>query len=118
MGPRWPSGKESTCQCWRHKRCWFGLWVWKIPWSRKWQSTLVFVPGKFHGQRILVGYNPWGCKELDMTEQLNKHTYSSVGTINAFFFPQGDSNTHTISIFTDSFGGLSISQDNTYANIN
>ena len=21
-----------------------------------------------HGQRNLVGYNPWGCKELDMTE--------------------------------------------------
>ena len=21
-----------------------------------------------HGQRSLVGYNPWGCKELDMTE--------------------------------------------------
>ena len=25
---------------------------------------------KFHGQRSLVGYSPWGCKELDMTEQL------------------------------------------------
>ena len=24
-------------------------------------STL---PGKFHGQRSLVGYSPWGCKEL------------------------------------------------------
>ena len=24
-----------------------------------------------HGQRILVGYNPWGCKESDITEQLN-----------------------------------------------
>ena len=29
-------------------------------------STL---PGKFHGQRSLVGYSPWGCKELDMTER-------------------------------------------------
>ena len=28
-------------------------------------STL---PGEFHGQRILVGYSPWGCKESDMTE--------------------------------------------------
>ena len=28
-------------------------------------STL---PGKFHGQRSLAGYSPWGCKELDMTE--------------------------------------------------
>ena len=25
------------------------------------------LPGKFHGQRSLVGYSPWGCKELDMT---------------------------------------------------
>ena len=30
----------------------------------------VFLPGEFHGQRSLVGYSPWGCKELDMTEQL------------------------------------------------
>ena len=35
---------------------------------RKWQPTLVFLPGKSHGQRSLVGYSPWGCKELDMTE--------------------------------------------------
>ena len=28
----------------------------------------VFLPGEFHGQRNLVGYSPWGCKELDMTE--------------------------------------------------
>ena len=29
-------------------------------------------PGKSHGQRSLVGYSPWGSKELDMTELLNK----------------------------------------------
>ena len=28
----------------------------KIPWRGKWQSALVFLPGKFHGQRSLVGY--------------------------------------------------------------
>ena len=28
---------------------------------------------KFHGQRSLVGYSPWGCKELDTTEQLHFH---------------------------------------------
>ena len=27
------------------------------------------LPGKFHGQRSLVDYSPWGCRELDMTEQ-------------------------------------------------
>ena len=30
----------------------------------------VFLPGESHGQRSLVGYSPWGCKELDMTEWL------------------------------------------------
>ena len=39
-------------------------WVRKIPWRRKWQTTLVFLPGEFHGQRSLVGYNPWGLKSI------------------------------------------------------
>ena len=30
------------------------------PWKRKWQSTPVFLPGKSHGERTLVGYSPWG----------------------------------------------------------
>ena len=30
----------------------------------------VFLPGKFHGQSSLVGYSPWGHRELDTTEQL------------------------------------------------
>ena len=40
------SGKESACQCIRHKRCEFDPWVWKIPWRRKWKPTPVFLPGK------------------------------------------------------------------------
>ena len=38
-----------------------------IPSSRKWQPTPVFLPGKFHGQRNLAGYNPWAHKESDTT---------------------------------------------------
>ena len=34
----------------------------RIPWSRKWQPTPVFLPGKFCGQRSLAGYSPWGCR--------------------------------------------------------
>ena len=34
------SGKESTCQCMRHKRWGFDPWVGKIPLSRKWQLQL------------------------------------------------------------------------------
>ena len=33
----------------------------------------VFLPGKFHGQRRLPGYSPWGCKDLDMTEHMHTH---------------------------------------------
>ena len=58
--------KESTCRC---RRLRFDPWAGKIPWRRKWQPTPVFLPGKSHGQRILVGYSPWGRKELDATEQ-------------------------------------------------
>ena len=55
----------------RHRRCGFGPWVRKIPWRRKWQPTPVFLPGKLHGQRSLVGYSPWGHKELDTTKLLH-----------------------------------------------
>ena len=41
--PRRRSGKESACQCRRHKRCRFDPWVRKIPWSRKWQPTSAFL---------------------------------------------------------------------------
>ena len=44
--------------------------VGKIPRNREWQPTPVFLLGKFQGQRSLVGYSPWGCKESDTTGQL------------------------------------------------
>ena len=42
----------------------------KISWRREWLPTPVFLPGEFQGQRSLVGYSPWGCKESDTTEWL------------------------------------------------
>ena len=45
----------------------------RSPGERKWQPTPVFLPGKSHGWRSLVGYSPWGLKELNTTEQLNFH---------------------------------------------
>jgi len=45
--PWWLSGKEFT------RRLRFDPWVGKIPWRRKWQPTLVFMPEKSHGQRNL-----------------------------------------------------------------
>ena len=47
--------------------------VGKIPWKRKWQPTLVFLPEESHGWRSLVGYSPRGHKESDKTERLHFH---------------------------------------------
>ena len=44
---------------------------WEDPREKGMAPTLVFLPGKSCGQRSLVGYSLWGCKELDRTEQLN-----------------------------------------------
>ena len=50
------------------------------PWRRQWQPTPVLLPGKSHGRRSLMGYNPWGCKESDTTERLHFHfSFSCIG---------------------------------------
>ena len=73
------NGKETPAM----KRHGFNPWVGKIPWEREWQPTPVsglensinigawsregnhtptpvFLPGKSHGRRSLVGCSPWG----------------------------------------------------------
>ena len=49
-----------------------------IPWRRKWQATLVFLPGESHGQR---SYSPLGHKERDTTEHsiLGRHYWKIPG---------------------------------------
>ena len=69
--PRELSGKKIHQPSRRHE---FDLWVETIPWRRKWQPTPVFLPGKSHGQRSLVGHNPRCCKDLDMTYWLKQWT--------------------------------------------
>ena len=66
--PGGTSGKKPTCQCRRLKKLEFNPWVRKIPWSRKQHPTPVFLSGKSHGQRSLVGYSPRVRKEPDTTE--------------------------------------------------
>ena len=46
----------------------FNPWAGKIPWRRKWQPAWIFLPGKSHRLRSLVGYSPWNPEKLDMTE--------------------------------------------------
>ena len=72
-----------------HPLCWASLvaqtvknlpamwetWIWSLGledhWRRAWKPASAFSPGKFHGQRSLVGYTLWGHKESDMTEWLS-----------------------------------------------
>jgi len=61
--------------------------MWEEPWRRKWQSTPVFLPRKFHGERSLMGYSPWGHKELDTIECTHTHTFTQV--INTVVFVLG-----------------------------
>ena len=59
-------GKESTCSAVDAEET--RVWAGKMPCRRARQPTPVFLPGESHGQRSLLGYSPWGRKELDMTE--------------------------------------------------
>ena len=45
--PRWHCGEGPSCWSRRHRRWGFNPWVGKIPWSRKWQIS------------ILAWENPW-----------------------------------------------------------
>ena len=69
MLPRaFPDGSARIhLQCKRHRRCRFDSWGRKMPWRRKWQPTPVFLPGRFHGLKSLLGYSPWVCTESDTT---------------------------------------------------
>ena len=58
---------------------WFDPLVRKIPCSRKWQPTPVFLAGESYGQRSLRGYSPWGCKQSDTTERLHSLTHATSG---------------------------------------
>ena len=70
--PGGTSGKESTCHAVVARNMGLTSGLGRFPWSRKWPSIPVFLPGKFHGQRSLAGYSSWGRKESDTTE----HTQS------------------------------------------
>ena len=94
--PGGASGKEPSCQCRRHKRCGFDPWVRKIPWRREWLPTPVFLPGEFHGQRSLVGYSPWGHKELDRIAVTCMHTWCATSAWEFIISPHFSSSCQTM----------------------
>ena len=66
------AGKESACRCRRHR---FDPWLRKIPWSRKWQSTLVCLPEKSPGAW-------WGLQSV--RSQRGWHNWAHTGWLNLF----------------------------------
>ena len=62
--------KAGSC-----KRCKFDPWVWEIPWRRKWQPSLVLLPGKSLGQRSLVGCSPWGSSQRGGCDWAHAHIH-------------------------------------------
>ena len=51
-------------------------WLVKIPWRRKWQPTLLFLPGKPHGQRRLAGYSPCGSRRMGHNLEIKQQQLS------------------------------------------
>ena len=41
---------------------------WEDPLEKEWLSAPVFLPAEFPGERNLMGYTPWGHKDLDTTK--------------------------------------------------
>ena len=71
--PGGSDSKESTCL---YKRQGFNPRVGKILWRMEWQLTPVFLPGKSHRQRSLMGYSLWGRKDSDTTEHACTHIHN------------------------------------------
>ena len=65
----WYSGKGPVLET---QETWLRSLGQEDAFGRSWQPTPMFLSGKFHGQRSLVGYSPCGLKESDITE----HTHS------------------------------------------
>ena len=81
--PRSCSGKESACQCRRSRDMGSIHGSGRFPLEQKMATTPEFFPGKFHGQKSLVGYSSWDHKELDMT---NTHSIKNKEKIKYFKF--------------------------------
>ena len=63
----------------------FNSWVRRVPWRRKGQPALVFLPGKCHGQRSLAGYSPCGRKKSWTRLSHWAHTQLTQNTDNTNF---------------------------------
>ena len=60
-----------------------------IPWRRKWQLAPVFLLGKSHGQRSLMGNSSQSRKESDTAERLSTHTYHDTSAFSRRLWQKG-----------------------------
>ena len=73
----WSGGKESCC----NTETWVQSLGWEYPLKKGIASIPVFLPGEFGELRSLASYNPWSCKEWDMTRRLtHTHTHRDTHT--------------------------------------
>ena len=83
--PWWLSGKESTCNAGDTETQVLSLGG-EDPLEKEMAThSSIISSGKTCGQRSLVGYNSWGCKELDMTEWLNNNVIQGKWDISGHF---------------------------------
>jgi len=61
--PDGPDGKESAAK----QETWVQTLGGEDLQEKEMAPPLVFLPGKSHGQRSLLGYRPWGQEESDST---------------------------------------------------
>ena len=66
--PGGASGKEFTCQYRRLKETLVQSLSLEDPLEEEVTTHSSILAWKFHGQKSLVGYSPWGCQESDRTE--------------------------------------------------
>ena len=79
------SDRESSYQC---RRCGFDPRIRKIPWSMRWNSTPVFFPGKFHGQKSLARLQSMGPQRI-RHNWTTKHTaYSDITSLSLVVISQ------------------------------
>ena len=58
------------------RETWIRSLGWEDSLEKEMATTPVFLLGKFHGQKSLVGYCPWGCKRVRLSA--HTHTYTKV----------------------------------------
>ena len=80
LGSSWHSGKESVCQCWKNG---FDPWVWKFPWSRKWQPAPVFLPAKIPWTKDPGRLQSTGLQRVGHNwARTHTHTHTHTHTLN------------------------------------